>query len=151
MIYLCRTDFLTLKRSPPYPFDFSKNFFTWEKRCLFEHFNVIMKYIFPKTFIEIPQVVWNIWRFSSWILSEYWVFLLNIYTFCHLIDQKTNDVSILALTCFQYTVQKLYKVTIILNSALLIYEKGVKLYPSSLAQKATIKKPSFIRVNNVVQ
>ena len=110
-----------------------------------------MKYIFPKTFIEIPQVVWNIWRFSSWILSEYWVFLLNIYTFCHLIDQKTNDVSILALTCFQYTVQKLYKVTIILNSALLIYEKGVKLHPFSLAQKATIKKPSFIRVNNVVQ
>ena len=36
---------------------------------LFVTFNIVISFIFPKIFIEVPQVVQKIWRFSPSILS----------------------------------------------------------------------------------
>ena len=78
--FICyfRKDFnfsmLTLKRRegerersiwPPPPFcGFSKNIFSKErvKSWFFVTFNIILRHIFPKNFIEFTQVVQKVWR-----------------------------------------------------------------------------------------
>ena len=46
---------------------------------LFVTFNIVISFIFPKIFIEVPQVVQKIWRF----LRQYYLFLPIFRIFCH--------------------------------------------------------------------
>ena len=71
----CKNLTLTLKmlgdEFDPSPCGFSKNVFFRESMepCFFVTFNILITHIFPETFIEIPQLVQKIWRFSSSILT----------------------------------------------------------------------------------
>ena len=49
------------------------------KPWFFVTFNVLISYIFPEAFIEIPQVVQKISRFSSSILTNFYI--LDFLTF----------------------------------------------------------------------
>ena len=66
------------------PCGFPKNMFSKErvKPWVFGTFNIIISQIFPGNFIEIPQVLQKIWRYSPSILtifidfSDFWNFLV---------------------------------------------------------------------------
>ena len=53
------------------------------KALLLMTFSIIMRHIFPKNFIKVPQVVRKIWRFSSSTLTILisFSFLLNFWHF----------------------------------------------------------------------
>ena len=55
------------------PCAFSKNVSSKErvKPWFFVNFNIIISYIFPENFIEIPHVVQKIWRISLSILANF--------------------------------------------------------------------------------
>ena len=55
------------------PCAFSKNLSSKErvKPWFFVNFNIIISYIFPEYFIEIPHVVQKIWRISLSILANF--------------------------------------------------------------------------------
>ena len=80
---------------------FSKNVSSKQrlKPCVFMTFNIIISYIFPENFIELPQVVQNIWRLSLSILAIF-------------MDFQTNDVSLWQMMSrffhFQYTLNRLF-------------------------------------------
>ena len=93
------------------PCSFSKNLFSRErvKPCCFVTFNIIVSHICPENFIEITQVVQNIWRFSSSILTIFINFLGILIFPCY---KETNEVSIeqvmSALLYFQHTLNRLF-------------------------------------------
>ena len=62
---------------------FSKNAFSKESETLgfFVIFNIIISHVFRKNFIEIPQVVQKIWRFSSPILTIFIDFFSSFWLF----------------------------------------------------------------------
>ena len=79
--------------SPHPPWGFSKNAFSGERvnPCFFVTFNIIASHIFPEDFIEIPQVIQKVLRFSSSILTIF-IDFLNFLTFpCY---KETNNVII---------------------------------------------------------
>ena len=61
----------------PIPLWFFQNVFSREsvKPCFFLTFNIIISYIFPETFYEIPHIVEKIWRFSPPVLTIFTDFL----------------------------------------------------------------------------
>ena len=105
---------LNLKRlqefTPP-PCGFSKNAFSRErlKPCFFVIFDIIISNIIPENFIEIPQVVHKIWRFSFSVLTIFINFLdFLILSNCN----ETNDISIKQMLSvffyFQLTLNRLF-------------------------------------------
>ena len=63
---------------PPPLVIFSK-LYIFREPWFFVTFNIIIIHICPENFIEIPQVVRKIWRFSSSVLTNFiiffWIFL----------------------------------------------------------------------------
>ena len=57
------------------------------KPCFFVTFNT--NHVFPENFIEVPQVVQKIWRFSNWILTPQFFKFSDISLL-----KEINDVSI---------------------------------------------------------
>ena len=78
------------------PCGFSKIVFSIEGwSSVFVTFNMILSHIFPKHFFEIPQVVQNIWRFSS-----SWIFLHSLLQRTYWRQHKTDDISIFLLSTY---------------------------------------------------
>ena len=82
---------LTLKKlgeggnlTPPHPCSFPKNASSKERveAWLFVTFNIIITDIFPENFIDIPQVVQNIWRLYLPILAIF----VNLHWFFGFFD-----------------------------------------------------------------
>ena len=75
---------VNLTPSPPLSCGFSKNATSKKKVKLwfFVTFNIIISHIFPENFIEIPQVVQNIWRSFLSIL----VILIDFHRFFGFFD-----------------------------------------------------------------
>ena len=69
---------------------FSKNVSSKErvKACLFVTFNIILKHIFPESFIKFPQVVQKIWRNSVSILANFHQFSSLFWIFWHYLVKK---------------------------------------------------------------
>ena len=65
--------------------------------CKLLTFNAIISHFFLKNFIEIPQVVQNIWRFSPTKLSIFIDYLLTLACY-----KETNDVTIYVSRCHHF-------------------------------------------------
>ena len=110
---------------PTQPCSFPKNASSKERveAWLFVTFNIIITDIFPENFIDIPQVVQNIWRLYLPILAIF----VNLHWFFGFFDiflsQRnwwrqliTDDVGIFSLSkYFKQIVEQLYKVILILD------------------------------------
>ena len=95
----------------PSPLRFFRNVFSRERLKLwfFVTFNIIIGYIFPENFIEIPQVVQKIWRFSPSMLtvfinfSYYWHFLVTKNLMTSAYNTRCQQ-----FFCFQSTLNRLF-------------------------------------------
>ena len=102
---------LTLKC---HPCGFSKNVSSKErvKLWFFVTFHIIMNHIFSENFIEIPQVVQKLWRFSPSILAIFINFHQFSRFFTFLCYKETNDVSLEQTMSvffhFQHTLKRLF-------------------------------------------
>ena len=115
-------------------------------------FNINIRQIFPENVIEIPQVVWKIWRFSSSILTI--LFSSSSWIFWHFLIAKKLMTSAYNGWCqnFFYLQPNLNR---LFNNCVKLYWywissssniKGVGQFDLP-PEKNTFKKPSFIRVN----
>ena len=98
----------------------------------------IIKSHIPEIFIEITQVVQNIWGFSSSILATFYLFLDSSPWY-----KETNNVTI-ALSYFHHTLNRLinpcFKLIRLRKSFWNMKREGVN-------KKTSFEKPSLTRVN----
>ena len=98
---MTKNNVLTLKKLGVWiwsPSDFPKTIYSREgvTPCFFETFNIIIRHIFPETFNEIYQLVRELWRFSSRILTNLIIFMIFFFLVANKVMTQhiTDDVSI---------------------------------------------------------
>ena len=122
------------------------SFYRGDKALFFVTFNIFIRHIFPENWIEIPQVVRRIWKFSSTILANFITFFFFFWTFWYFLvanklmrEHIANDVNIFYL---QPIFNRLF------NNCIKLYWYWISSFwnMSFFFQKKTIsKKPSLIR------
>ena len=118
------------------PCGFSKNAFfrVSLKACFSVTFNIVISHIFPKTFIEVPQVVQKIWRFSSSILA---IFIIFFGFFDVSLLQENNDVSMTKNFLSNRWLKNFFR-PIIVNYSFIVTHPHRKNLPQNAAWKLII-------------
>ena len=108
------------------------------KHWFFVSFNII-SHIFPKIFIEFPQFVQNIWRYSPLILTiffNFWDFLT------YPCDKETNEVSILQMMSTVFLISKFCWKNM---KGLCVCERGEGVKKTTPKKKLLSKNPALLR------